>query len=105
MRFQVDRTRAIFDRGAGLPAGVGGRLGFELRLVLLGGRRILDKIERAGFDVFRGRPVLRRTDWGRMVLRAALPGTAATAPTAGSAPAQATTGSPDPARRRSRGKG
>jgi hypothetical protein len=37
-------------------------LRWELRLTWLGGSRILDKLERAGFDVFRERPTLGLTD-------------------------------------------
>lgn len=75
MRFQVGRTRALFVQGATLPSEVGGRLGLELKLVLLGGLRILDLIETAGFDVFTKRPKLTSKDWGRLLVRAALPGT------------------------------
>lgn len=74
MRFQVGRTRALFARGAGLPGQVGGRLGFELRLVLMGGQRVLDLIEAAGFDVFNRRPTLTTQDWGRLLVRAAVTG-------------------------------
>jgi phytoene synthase len=75
MRFQVGRTRALFARGSGLPGQVGGRLGFELRLVLMGGQRVLDLIEAAGFDVFNRRPKLTTQDWGRLLVRAAVTGT------------------------------
>ncbi|HET9482205.1 MAG TPA: squalene synthase HpnC [Candidatus Polarisedimenticolia bacterium] len=71
MRHQVARTRELFGRGAGLPAAVGGRLGFELKLVMLGGSRILDRIEQAGYDVFHNRPTLGPPDWGRLLMRAA----------------------------------
>ena len=70
MRFEVARTRSLFLRGAGLPAEVGGRLGFELKLVVRGGLRILDKIEEAGCDVFRRRPTLTAPDWGRLLVTA-----------------------------------
>ena len=35
----------------------------ELRLVIQGGLRILERIERADYDVFRRRPKLGRADW------------------------------------------
>ncbi len=70
MRFEVARTRSLFLRGAGLPAQVGGRLGFELKLVVSGGLRILDKIEEAGCDVFSRRPSLTAPDWGRLLVKA-----------------------------------
>ncbi len=42
-----------------------GRMGIELRMVVQGGLRILEKIETAHCDVFRHRPVLKAWDWGR----------------------------------------
>jgi len=74
MRFQVGRTRAMFAEGSTLPAEVGGRLGVELKLVVLGGQRVLELIEKAGFDIFTRRPKLTAHDWGRLLVRAALPG-------------------------------
>ena len=74
LRFQIERTRGLFARGEVLPGLVGGRLGFELRLVILGGRRVLDRIEDAGCDVFARRPTLGAADWGRLLARAALGG-------------------------------
>jgi hydroxysqualene synthase len=50
------RTRTLFDRGRPLCDRVGPALRFEMRLTWLGGRGILDRIERAGYDVFRRRP-------------------------------------------------
>jgi phytoene/squalene synthetase len=70
MRHEVDRTRGIFAAGAGLPAALGGRLGFETTLVLLGGLRILEMIEDRGYDVFTRRPVLGAPEWGRLLMRA-----------------------------------
>src|SRR5438876_2812275 len=46
----VSRTRELFDAGRPICDGIGGRLGWELRATWLGGIRILDKLERAGFD-------------------------------------------------------
>lgn len=56
------RTRALFDNGRPVADGVRGRLRWELRATWLGGVRILDKLERAEFDVFRRRPKLGWTD-------------------------------------------
>jgi phytoene/squalene synthetase len=52
------RTRALFASGRPVADGVRGRLRWELRATWLGGMRILDKLERAQFDVFRHRPSL-----------------------------------------------
>ena len=47
-----------------------GRIGLEIRATIQGGLRILDKIEAAGYDVFRRRPVLKALDWPLLLLRA-----------------------------------
>jgi len=52
----VARSRGLFERGRPLCDRVGRDLRFELRLTWLGGRGILDRIEAAGYDVFRRRP-------------------------------------------------
>lgn len=64
------RTRALFDEGRRVPDGVRGRLRWELRLTWLGGVRILDRLERTGFDVFRERPTLGPADAPVIVWRA-----------------------------------
>jgi phytoene synthase len=56
------RTRALFDQGRPVCDGVAGRLRYELRFTWLGGRRILDRLEHAGFDVFAARPALGFAD-------------------------------------------
>lgn len=56
------RTRDLFRRGRAVGDLVGGRLGLELRLTWLGGTRTLDRLEKAGFDVFNRRPSLGMRD-------------------------------------------
>lgn len=63
MRQQVGRARAFLLRGAPLALRVPGRIGWELRLVVCGGLRILHRIDAAGYDVFNARPTLARPDW------------------------------------------
>lgn len=63
MQFEIDRVRALMLSGAPLARRVRGRLGWELRFIVLGGLRILEKIEAAGHDVFRHRPRLGKADW------------------------------------------
>lgn len=62
MAIMTERTRRLFADGRAVCDGVHGRLRWELRLTWLGGTRILDKLERAGFDVFRRRPTLGAAD-------------------------------------------
>jgi squalene synthase HpnC len=66
----ASRTRALFEEGRGVADGVSGRLKWELRLTWLGGVRILDRLERDGFDVFRRRPALGPADAPVIVWRA-----------------------------------
>lgn len=63
MRFEVERARALMLSGAPLAKRLPGRIGWELRMMVQGGLRILDRIEHAGYDVFRRRPVLALPDW------------------------------------------
>ena len=52
------RTRELFGGGRHVCNGVRGRLRHELRLTWLGGVRILDRLERADYNVFTLRPTL-----------------------------------------------
>lgn len=70
MAFEVARARALMHDGAPLATRLPGRIGWELRLVIQGGLRILDKIEDVGYDVFRRRPQLTKADWAVMLWRA-----------------------------------
>ena len=63
LRFEVERARALMLEGAPLATRLPGRIGWELRLVVQGGLRILEAIERVRYDVFRQRPQLKRADW------------------------------------------
>ena len=56
------RTRTLFFAGREVCDGVSGRLRYELRATWLGGSRILDRLERSGFDVFSARPKLGTAD-------------------------------------------
>lgn len=63
MKFEVERARALLLGGAPLALRLNGRIGFELRMVVQGGLRILDAIEAVDYDVFRRRPQLNKRDW------------------------------------------
>ncbi len=71
MKFQVDRARALMLSGAPLGSILTGRIGLEMRMIIAGGLRILDKLEHAQFDMFRHRPVLRPVDWIIMLAKSA----------------------------------
>jgi len=56
------RTARLFDEGRLVCGRLGGRLGVELRMTWLGGRRVLERLERSNFDVFTNRPTLGPAD-------------------------------------------
>lgn len=55
-------ARELMTEGAPLVHRLPGRVGWELRLVVQGGLRILDKIEDLGFDTFSQRPTVGKAD-------------------------------------------
>lgn len=63
-------ARALMLSGAPLVHAVPGRAGWELRLVVQGGLRILDKIEAIRFDTLNARPTLTAMDAPRLLWRA-----------------------------------
>jgi phytoene synthase len=69
MAFQVARARELILRGVPLARSLPGRIGLEIRATIEGGLRILEKIERVGYDVFRRRPTLEPLDWPVLLLR------------------------------------
>ncbi len=72
MRFQIERARRILQAGAPLGRVLEGRVGLELRMIVMGGERILEKLHDTDGDVFRQRPVLNKRDWVYMFARAVL---------------------------------
>ena len=70
MRFQVERARTLMQSGAPLGRALPGRIGLEIRTIVQGGLRILEKIDKVEGDVYHRRPVLRSHDWPLLILRA-----------------------------------
>jgi phytoene synthase len=71
MKFQVDRARGLMLQGAPLGSILTGRIGLEMRMIIAGGLRILDKLEANQYDMFRHRPVLSKLDWLMMFVKSA----------------------------------
>jgi len=72
------QARALMQQGAPLVHRVPGRMGWELRLVVQGGLRILDKIAASNFQTLQHRPTLGRLDaplllWRALTMRAQAP--------------------------------
>ncbi|WP_211474038.1 squalene synthase HpnC [Collimonas humicola] len=70
MEFEVQRARTMMTGAQGLALRLPGRIGWELRLVVQGGLRILEMLEAAQYDMFRQRPKLGKTDWLLLIWRA-----------------------------------
>ena len=70
MQFQHQRCQSLLHFGQPLTKTLKGRISLELRLIIEGGQRILDKMRAARFDVFQHRPTLSAVDWVTMFWRA-----------------------------------
>src|SRR5690606_35498982 len=62
MQTQVSQARNLLVTGAPLAWRLPGRIGLELRLVVHGGLRILERLDQVGYDMFNHRPTLKTTD-------------------------------------------
>ena len=70
LRFQVERTREIFDQGEALTKKLHGLLRLEIRLTWLGGVKILRKIEALDYDTLNHRPMLGKSEMAVLFLKA-----------------------------------
>jgi squalene synthase HpnC len=70
MEYQVDRTEAMFLEGAPLVYHTPGRLGLELKCVVLGGLTVLKKIRQLNYDTLNQRPVIQGKDKFGILLKA-----------------------------------
>lgn len=69
MQFQNDRTRKLLQAGAPLGKILKGRIGLEMRMIIMGGESILRKLHKSRGDIFTQRPVLEPRDWIYMLYR------------------------------------
>jgi squalene synthase HpnC len=70
MEFEINRARKLLQSGAPLGLVLPGRMGLELRTIIAGGDRILQKLHNSRGDMFNQRPVLKTWDWAYMLYRA-----------------------------------
>ena len=70
MRFEVDRARSLFNQGLGLVPLVSTAVQTDVELFSHGGLAILERIEKARYNVFEHRPILTR--WDKAGLLAAI---------------------------------
>jgi squalene synthase HpnC len=67
MKTQIERARRMLLAGAPLGLALKGRIGLEMRLIILGGSRILEQLHNSRGDMFNHRPVLGLVDWLHML--------------------------------------
>ncbi len=70
MQFEIRRARNLLLEGKPLGRILKGRIGLEMRMIIQGGLRILDLLEKHHGDVFHHRPKLKTADWFIMAARA-----------------------------------
>ncbi len=65
----VDETERLFERGRSLLSHINKRLKWELKLTIMGGESILNKIKANDYDVLHFRPKLSKGNWARLAFR------------------------------------
>lgn len=70
MAHECERAFKMLQAGSPLGRTLKGRIGFELRMIVLGGQTILQKLDGCQYDVFTQRPVLTTKDWFIMLKKA-----------------------------------
>ncbi|QEY23160.1 squalene synthase HpnC [Neisseria animalis] len=72
MAHECERAFKMLKAGSPLGKTLKGRIGFELRMIVVGGQLILQKLDGCDYDVFSRRPVLDKKDWLIILKRALL---------------------------------
>lgn len=70
MQAQTHQARELLLSGLPLTHRLPGRIGFELRLIVQGGLRILERLDQLHYDIFHNRPTLQKRDWILILWRA-----------------------------------
>jgi squalene synthase HpnC len=70
MNEQTGHARHLLSSGLPLTRCLPGRIGYELKLVVHGGLRILERLEQLHYDIFFHRPTLAKRDWILLLWRA-----------------------------------
>ena len=70
MQFNLQRVSALLQAGKPLGRILSGRIGFEMRMIIAGGERIIQKINKVNGDIFKHRLTLNKWDWLMIILKA-----------------------------------
>ncbi|MBE7477571.1 MAG: squalene synthase HpnC [Ignavibacteriota bacterium] len=69
IEFTVNRTQTMFDEGKALLKLLTGRFRYEIAWTIKGGEEILAKIRGADFDIISKRPILKKSDYLKLLLK------------------------------------
>jgi squalene synthase HpnC len=72
MQFNLQRVHMLLISGKPLGRILKGRIGFEMRMIIAGGERIITKINKVNGDIFNRRPTLNKWDWLLILTKALL---------------------------------
>ena len=70
MQVNLQRVSQLLQSGKPLGRILKGRIGFEMRMIIAGGERIITKISRVNGDIFQHRPTLNAWDWVTILVKA-----------------------------------
>ena len=70
LKFQIDRTKDYFSIGKNLFSRLPGKLEKQIKATVLGGEKILEKIEMINYNVLNNRPKLSKIDYMKILLKA-----------------------------------
>ena len=70
MQFNLQRVSTLLQAGKPLGRILTGRIGFEMRMIIAGGERIIHKISKVNGDIFKQRPTLNKWDWLVILIKA-----------------------------------
>ncbi len=72
LAFQCERTWKMLRAGSPLGLTLPGRVGLEIRTIVLSADRVLTKLKQVDYDVFTARPTLQGADWPKILALAAI---------------------------------
>jgi len=72
VKFSTNRAKDLFVNGKNLMRYIDGRLKIEIKWTILGGEKILEKIEKNNYNVIQQRPVLTKTEFAGLVIKSFL---------------------------------
>jgi squalene synthase HpnC len=68
LKFNINRTKRLFEEGRGLLPFLKGRLKYEIKWTIAGGEEILKKIEKEDYNVLTERPKLNKFEFAKLIL-------------------------------------